>query len=161
MTQWNCSICYQWINPQKSNTLLFNRNVSIDSFSFIYRSPSAICGTTVDHHSTAAATVFPTFDQYHIILATVKYLRLNSTTTVTPDRVSIVLLHQKHIYNGMVFKLYEFYGIENPPPSKFSSHTLNDRRKIPARKKSLIKVGTTPMISENESFLSTNSKTNR
>jgi hypothetical protein len=121
---------------------------------YSFRSPSTICGTTVDHHTTATTTILPTFDQYHIVLATVKYLQL--AKPVTPDRVSIILLSQKHVYNGIVFKLYEFYGIENPP-SKFST---NDRWKISTRKKSLIKIVTAPTLSENEPFLTSNS-TNR
>ncbi len=134
-------------------------SINLSFFFRIFRSPSTICGTTVDHHTTATQTVFPKFDQFHIVLATVKSFRLNTTTVTTPDRVSIVLLSQKHVYNGIVFKLYEFYGIENHP-SKFSMNNLNDRRKISLRKKSLVKVVTTPTISENEAFLSTNS-TNR
>jgi hypothetical protein len=115
----------------------------------IIRSPSTICGTTLDHHTTASTTILPNFDQYHIVLATVKYLQLNHTITL--DRVSIVLLSQKHVYHGIVFKLYEFYCLENHP-SKFSTNHLNDRRK-----KSLIKVVTVPTLSENEPFLTSNS----
>jgi len=55
-------------------------------------------------------------------------------------------LNQKHVYNGIIFKLFEFYGIENHP-SKISSNN-NDRRK-----KSFIKVVTTPTINENEPFI--------
>ena len=114
--------------------------------SFCFRSPSTICGTTVDHHTTASTTILPSFDQHHIVLATAK---LNHS--VSSDRVSIVLLSQKHVYNGIVFKLYEFYGLENPP-SKFSSTHLNDRRK-----KSLIKIVTAPTLSENEPFITSKS----
>jgi hypothetical protein len=90
----------------------------------------------------------PTFDQFHIVLATIKLLRLNDTTLpITPDRVSIVLLNQKHVYNGIVFKLFEFYGIENHP-SKFSTNNHNDRQK-----KSLTKIVPTSTINENEPFL--------
>ncbi|CAF1422002.1 unnamed protein product [Adineta steineri] len=117
------------------------------------KSPSTICGDTVNYHTTAATTVFPTFDQYHIILATIKYHRSNNSTTVISDHASALLLSQKHIYNGIVFKLYELYGIENPP-SKFS---INDRQKISKQKNSLIKVVTTPTLSENEPFIYTNS----
>lgn len=53
----------------------------------------------------------PVFNQYHIILATVRHLQLNETS----DHISIVLLNQKHVYNGIIFKLFEFYGIENHP----------------------------------------------
>ncbi len=98
---------------------------------------------------TASTTILPSFDQHHIVLATVKHLQLNHSVTL--DRVSIVLLSQKHVYNGIVFKLYEFYGLENHP-SKFSSNHLNDRRK-----KSLIKIVTAPTLSENEPFLTSNS----
>jgi hypothetical protein len=117
-----------------------------------FRSPSTICGTTMNHDTPPTITVFPKFDQFHIILATIKYRRLSNATMITPDRASIVLLSQKHVYNGIVFKLYELYGIEN--------HPSNDRQKISRRKKSLIKVVTTPTISENEPFLYSNS-TNR
>ncbi len=58
------------------------------------------------------------------------------------DRVSIVLLNQKHVYNGIVFKLFEIYSIENPPIKP------TDRRK-----RSLIKVLSAPTIHENEPFL--------
>jgi hypothetical protein len=98
--------------------------------------------------------VFPTFDQFHIVLARVKYLQLNHT--ITSDRASIILLSQKHVYNGIVFNLFELYGIENHP-SKFSKNNLVDRRQISPRKKPLIKSVTTPTISENEPFLFTNS----
>ncbi len=122
---------------------------------FVFRSPSTICGTTVDHHTTAVTTVCPTFDQFHIVLAGVKYLQLNNpTTAVFSDHASIVLLSQKHVYNGIVFKLFELYGIENHP-LKYSTKSLTDRRK-----KTLIKVVTTPNISEIEPFLFMNS-TNR
>jgi hypothetical protein len=129
-------------------------SISINSYFLFYffRSPSTICGTTVNHDTPATMTVFPKFDQFHIILATVKYRRLSNSTTITPDRASIVLLSQKHVYNGIVFKLYELYGIEN--------HPSNDRQKISRRKKSLNKVVTTPTICENEPFLYSNS-TNR
>jgi len=108
----------------------------------LLKNPSTICGTTITEHS-----IGPTFDQYHIVLATIKLLRLNNpTSTITPDRVSIILLNQKHVYNGIVYKLYELYGIENHP-SKFSTNNNN------RRKKSLVKVVTTPTINENEPFI--------
>ncbi len=89
----------------------------------------------------------PTFDQFHIVLATIKFLPLNDTiSTITPDRVSISLLNQKHIYNGIVFKLFEFYGLENHP-LKFSTNN-NDRRK-----KSFLKIIPTSTIHENEPFI--------
>jgi hypothetical protein len=125
----------------------------------ILRSPSTICGTTINHHTTAATTSIPTFDQFHIVLATVKLLRLNTTTTISSERASLVLLSQKHVYNGIIFKLFELYGLENHL-SKSSTNNINDRRKISTRKKSFIKLVTTSAISENESFLNTNS-TNR
>lgn len=115
----------------------------------ITRSPSTICGTTVDHHVPATTTVLPTFDQYHIVLSTVKYLRTNPQE-INLDRASIVLLNQKHVYNGIVFKLFEFYGIENPP-SKYSTMQVHNRRK-----KSLIKVVTTSTLSENDPFFTSN-----
>ncbi len=115
---------------KKINFIIFSRN------------PSTICGTTITEHP-----IGPTFDQYHIVLATIKLLRLDDTaSTATPDRVSIILLNQKHVYNGIVFKLFEFYGIENHP-SKFSSNN-NDQRK-----KSFIKAVTTSTINENEPFI--------
>ena len=105
----------------------------------------------MNQHSTAAITVLPTFDQFHVVLARVKYHLLNNTKT-TLDRVSIVLLSQKHVYNGIVFKFFELYGLENHP-----SHNLSDRRQISTRNKPSIKVGTTPTIPENQPFLYTNS----
>jgi hypothetical protein len=80
----------------------------------------------------------PTFDQCHIVLATIKLVR----SAATSDRVSIILLNQKHVYNGIVFKLFEIYSIENPPTK------TNDRRK-----KSLTKVLSAPTIHEHEPFL--------
>lgn len=137
---------------------MFHVHLECDHFFSPCRSPSTICGATVEHHTTATTTVFPTFDQYHIVSATVKCLRLNNTSTnVYPsDRVSIVLLDQKHVYNGIVFKLYEFYGLENQP-SKLAANHRQDRRKISSRQKSLLKVVATPSLSENEPFLTSNS----
>jgi hypothetical protein len=110
----------------------------------LLKNPSTICGTTVTEHS-----ILPVFDQYHIVLATIKVLRLNDTiSTVTPDRVSIILLTQKHVYNGIIFKLFELYGIENHP-SKFSTNNNNNNR----RKKSFPKIITTPTINEDEPFI--------
>ena len=97
-------------------------------------------------------TSFPTFDQYHIVLATIKLLRLNNTTS---DRASLVLLSQKHVYNGMVFKLFELYGLENHP-SRFATASQNDRRKISGHKKPLMKVVSTSTIAENEPFINMN-----
>ncbi|UJR35761.1 hypothetical protein I4U23_028509 [Adineta vaga] len=125
----------------------------------LIKSPSTICGTTANHHTTASATVFPIFDQYHIILATIKYRRTNpisSTSSKNSDCASITLLSQKHIYNGIIFKLYELYGLENPP-SKFIPSTNHDRQKFLRQKKSLIKVVTTSTLFENEPFISMNS----
>jgi hypothetical protein len=121
---------------------------------FCHRSPSTICGSTITEHTTVVTTSFPIFDQFHIVLATIKLVRLNNTptTTITPDRVSIVLLNQKHVYNGIVFKLFELYGIDNHPSKSTSNHN-NERRKGAARKKSLIRVVTTPTIDENQPFL--------
>ena len=117
---------------------------------FVSRSPSTICGTTANCHTTATTTALPTFDQYHIILASIKLLRLNNNTS---DHPSIVLLSQKHVYHGMVFKLFELYGIENHP-SKFSStNPINERRKVSPRKKPVMKVVSTSTISENEPFM--------
>ncbi|CAF2378595.1 unnamed protein product [Rotaria sp. Silwood2] len=122
----------------------------------LIKSPKTICGTMVDQYSNVTTTVFPTFDQYHIVLATVKYFQLNNrTTTINSDHASIVLLSQKHVYNGIIFKLFELYGIENHQ-LKFSTNNLNDRRKVSTRKKSLIKIVTAPTISELESFSYTN-----
>ncbi len=115
------------------------------SHKFLYlfnRNPSIICGTTTTEHSIA-----PVFDQFHIVLATIRLPRSNDTASaVTPDRVSVILLSQKHVYNGVVFKLFELYGIENHP-SKFSTNNIEHRRK------SLIKVLTTSSLNENEPFL--------
>ncbi|CAF0824724.1 unnamed protein product [Rotaria sp. Silwood1] len=117
------------------------------------KSPSTICGTASTENTAAALASFPTFDQYHIVLATIKLLRLNDTiSTITPDRVTIVLLNQKHVYNGIVFKLFEIYSIENHP-LKLSNNNNNDKRKISKGNKSLMKVVTTSTINENEPFL--------
>ncbi|CAF0755656.1 unnamed protein product [Rotaria sp. Silwood1] len=122
----------------------------------LIKSPKTICGTVVNQHSNITTTIFPTFDQYHIVLATVKYFQLiNRTTKIASDRASIVSLSQKHVYNGIVFKLFEFYGIENHQ-SKFSTNNLNDQRKTSTRKKSLIKIVTAPTISENEPLANMN-----
>ena len=115
----------------------------------IARSPSTICGTTVDHHVPATTTVLPTFDQYHIILSTVKYLRINPQE-ISLDRASIILLNQKHVYNGIVFKLFEFYGIVNPPANYSSMQVQNSRKKL------LIKVVTTSTLSENDPLFTSN-----
>ncbi|CAF0847175.1 unnamed protein product [Adineta ricciae] len=91
---------------------------------------------------------FPTFNQYHIVLATIRSLRCNDTKLpITPDRVSILLLSQKHVYNGIVFKLFELYGIENSP-SKFNS---NDHRT--RKKHSLVQIVPSIPTSESEPFL--------
>ena len=114
---------------------------------------------TAHHHTTASATVIPTFDQYHIILATVKFRRSNSTSVSSDknsDSTSIALLSQKHVYNGIIFKLYEFYGLENPL-SKFRRNHVTERQKLVCQKKSLFKVVTTPTLFENEPFISMNS----
>ena len=63
------------------------------------------------------------------------------------------------MFDLILFKLFEFYGIENHP-SKMLTHSLNDRHQKLTRKKTLMKVVTTPTISENEPFLFKNS-TNR
>lgn len=94
----------------------------------LFRNPSTI----VNDHVTV-----PIFDQYHIILATIKL----TTSINIPDRVSIILLNQKHVYNGIVFKLFELYGIENPPS-----------KNVQQRKKSLSKILTT-LTNENEPFI--------
>lgn len=67
----------------------------------------------------------------------------------------MVLVSQKHVYNGIVFKLYELYGLENPPAKFLASNTV-DRPKASRAKKSLIKAVTTPTLSENEPFLYAN-----
>lgn len=97
--------------------------------------------------TTAASS--PTFDQYHIVQATIRVLRsAEANAPVTPDRVSVLLLSQKHVYNGIVFKLFELYGAENQPAKPPSSDQ-------PARKKnSLVQVVATTMINEREPFLS-------
>ena len=136
----------RWIREWFGNDR-WKKNSEFEILRGFFRSPSTICGTTVDHHTTASTTILPSFDQYHIVLATVKYLQ------TTPDRVSIVLLSQKHVYNGIVFQFYEFYGLENHP-SKYSHNHLNDRRK-----KSFMKTVTAPTLSENEPFLTSNSTT--
>ena len=51
-------------------------------------------------------TITPTFDQFHIILATTRLIPSDS-------RLSITLLNQKHVYHGIVFQLFEFYGMEH------------------------------------------------
>ncbi len=60
--------------------------------------------------------------------------------------MSIILLSQKHVYNGIVFKLFELYGLENHP-SKFSTNNIERRRK------SFIRNLTTSSLHENEPFL--------
>ena len=94
-------------------------------------------------NANAATRVLPTFDQYHIILASIKLLRLSNDYT---EHGSIVLLSQKHIYNGILFKFFDLYGIEN--------HPLNKRRKVAVRKKPVTKVVSTSTISENEPSIS-------
>jgi hypothetical protein len=112
---------------------------------------------TAHHHTTASTTVFPTFDQFHTILATVKYRPMtNTSSVVNADCASLVLVSQKHIYNGIVFKLYELYGLENPPSKFLTGSSTADRPKMSRQKKSLIKAVTTPTLSENEPFLYTN-----
>ncbi|CAF4259650.1 unnamed protein product, partial [Rotaria magnacalcarata] len=116
------------------------------------KSPSKICGTAITEHTTATLASCPTFDQYHIVLATIKLLRSNEpVSTITSDRVTIVLLNQQHIYNGIVFKLFEIYSIENHPSK--SAKTNNDRRKVSKGNQPLIKVVQTSKIHENEPFL--------
>lgn len=111
----------------------------------------------VDSNSTLHTTFAPKFDQYHIVLATIKYFQSQNTKTKNKsDHTSLVLLSQKHIYNGVVFELYEIYGIEHHQ-SKISANNLNDRRKTSAHKKTLNKVITAPAIVKNESSLYTNS----
>ncbi|CAF3639741.1 unnamed protein product [Rotaria sordida] len=122
----------------------------------LINSSKTICGTMVNQNCNVTTTILPTFDQFHIVLATVKYRQLNNRTImINSNHVSIVLLSQKHVYNGIVFKLFEFYGIENHQ-SKFSTNNLYDQRKISTRKKSSIKIVTVPTISENEPFSNTN-----
>lgn len=109
----------------------------------------------MNHHSDVTTTVCPKFDQYHIVLATVKHFQFNNRSTIPTDHSSIILLSQKHIYNGIVFKLYEIYGTENHH-LKFSTNNPHERRKNAARKKPLIKAVTTPSIVNNEPLLYTN-----
>ncbi|CAF1657000.1 unnamed protein product, partial [Adineta ricciae] len=125
----------------------------------LVKSPSTICGMTAHHHTMASATVIPTFDQYHIILATVKFRRSNSTSMSSDknsDCTSVALLSQKHVYNGIIFKLYELYGLENPLSKLLPNH-VTERQKLVCQKKSLFKVVTTPTLFENEPFISMNS----
>ncbi|CAF5219420.1 unnamed protein product, partial [Rotaria magnacalcarata] len=87
--------------------------------------PKTICGTVVNHHEDVSTTVFPKFDQHHIVLATVRYFQLNSRTTTTTaipsDHASVILLSQKHVFNGIIFKLFEIYGTENHHHFKFAT----------------------------------------
>lgn len=93
------------------------------------------------------------FDQYHIVLGTIKVLRLtDSISEITPDRVTILLLNQKHVYNGIIFKLFEIYSIENHP-SKFLKTSNTDNRNTSKENPSIIKVITTSTIDEAEPFL--------
>ncbi|CAF1163673.1 unnamed protein product [Adineta steineri] len=108
-----------------------------------------ICRELNKNSTTTTTTSFPTFDQFHIVLATIKLLRLNDTTLpITLDRVSVVLLNQKHVYNGIVFKLFELYGIENYSSKSSKTNQQN---------KSLIQIISTSNLNENEPFLNSSS----
>ncbi|CAF3891382.1 unnamed protein product [Rotaria magnacalcarata] len=126
----------------------------------LIKNPKTICGTVVNHHEDVSTTVFPKFDQHHIVLATVRYFQLNSRTTTTTaipsDHASVILLSQKHVFNGIIFKLFEIYGTENHHHFKFATNNVHDRWKNTARRKLLIKAVTTSSIAKNESLSVTN-----
>ena len=129
----------------------------IFGFDVFHRSPSTICGTTIIGHPTATALSFPKFDQYHIVLATVKLLQLNTaTSTVPPDRVSVALINQKHVYNGIVFKLFEIYSIENHSLKLLRNNkrnNYNDKQIVSKRNKSLSEMIKASFTDENKPFL--------
>lgn len=63
--------------------------------------------------------ITPTFDQFHIILATTRLISSDS-------RLSITLLNQKHVYHGIVFQLFELYGMEHTDDHQMSTSSDSD-----------------------------------
>ncbi|CAF0762364.1 unnamed protein product [Didymodactylos carnosus] len=76
------------------------------------------------------------FDQqYHIVSATVKFL--NDDNKTPRSSAVLTVLQQKHVVNGILFELYEIYGVENTRSSSDKKIKLLDtveRRKSLSRK---------------------------